>query len=431
MHQNRDCGCTHINRHSFRFNLASVAQHITYEGRDTLVVPVVMMKSGVVMNDCLVPTEELHPETWNGVPVTLHHPPDSANKPDVLAEYKLGTIFNARVDNGDLKAEAWIDVERTNARAPGLIAQLEAGQAMDVSTGYFSGDVAQAGTSKGRAYTLVSRNLNPDHLALLPGETGACSWEDGCGVRANVKGTEMADDDKDEKVSIGAISRLLQSMGFGNPKENRRGADDDYRQMVADLISDDRSPFVPADEDSLRFMSYETLSALRDQYLGEPAGNKQNHKESTTVPNDNQDGGLPKTREELNTLVANAVKDAMSGIGKQVTDAVTTAVGALKDNLLSADDKAALERATKLNADHRTQLIDKIVANSDMKKEQIEKWDTPQLELVANGLRVVEPDYSSRGIPTVNAADKDDPAVKAMVVPSSKDAIITNRKDVH
>jgi len=34
-------------------------------------------------------------------------------------------------------------------------------------------------------YHSIVRNYRPDHLALLPGAIGACSWEDGCGIRAN------------------------------------------------------------------------------------------------------------------------------------------------------------------------------------------------------------------------------------------------------
>lgn len=50
---------------------------------------------------------------------------------------------------------------------------------------------------------------------------------------------------------------------------NARGSREDPGQMVADLISDDRSPFTPDDEMSLRSMSIETLRAQRDRYLGD------------------------------------------------------------------------------------------------------------------------------------------------------------------
>jgi hypothetical protein len=47
-------------------------------------------------------------------------------------------------------------------------------------------------------------------------------------------------------------------------KTNERGEDDDRRQMVADLISHEDSPFLPDDEESLRSMTEETLKKMRD-----------------------------------------------------------------------------------------------------------------------------------------------------------------------
>jgi hypothetical protein len=53
------------------------------------------------------------------------------------------------------------------------------------------------------------------------------------------------------------------------PRTRARGSNDDRRQIVADLISDDRSPFTPDDETSLRAMTDATLLTMRDRYLGE------------------------------------------------------------------------------------------------------------------------------------------------------------------
>lgn len=50
-------------------------------------------------------------------------------------------------------------------------------------------------------------------------------------------------------------------------KSSARGDDDDPRQIIADLISDDRSPYMPEDEQALRFMSTPTLKEMRRTYL--------------------------------------------------------------------------------------------------------------------------------------------------------------------
>ena len=82
-----------------------------------------MLKQTVV-NGSLVLLEELHPETWNGVPVTINHPTDergnyvSANSPDMIAKFEIGRIFNAEIVDGKLKAEAWLDIEALNVHDP-------------------------------------------------------------------------------------------------------------------------------------------------------------------------------------------------------------------------------------------------------------------------------------------------------------------------
>jgi hypothetical protein len=54
-------------------------------------------------------------------------------------------------------------------------------------------------------------------------------------------------------------------------KGSARGDDDDSRQIIADLISDDESPFTPDDEMALRHMSAASLKEMRRKYL------KRNH----------------------------------------------------------------------------------------------------------------------------------------------------------
>jgi hypothetical protein len=62
------CTCA-IRRRTLKANLlAGEAKRTTYEGRPTLVVPVVMARSDVVMNGGIIPVEKMVPYAWNGVP---------------------------------------------------------------------------------------------------------------------------------------------------------------------------------------------------------------------------------------------------------------------------------------------------------------------------------------------------------------------------
>lgn len=169
---------------------------VQYEGREWIVVPVVMMKTGVhhgskgaVMHEI----DELGKivEAWNGIPVTVGHPQDgdrfvTANSPKQL-EQSVGRVFNTYVDGDKLKAEVWIDVTKATAVNPNVVHYIREKRTLDVSVGVFTEDLVTSGVHEGEQYEAVARNYRPDHLALLPDEVGACSWQDGCGIRVNNK----------------------------------------------------------------------------------------------------------------------------------------------------------------------------------------------------------------------------------------------------
>ena len=369
---NRDCGCGCGGQMTFRANLLSGARRETFRGKEHLVVPLVMLRQTVV-NGAFVPLAELKPQGWNGVPVTIGHPEVngalvSANAPQVIEQWQIGTIFNAKVEGDKLKAEAWIDVEAANAKRPGIIDMLEGGESMDVSTGYFATGTPERGTFNSKRYTEVHTDLKPDHLALLPDEAGACSWEDGCGVRAN-KGAGMAD----KKDAITTLKELLGITG------NERGKDDDYRQMIADLISNDSSPFIPDDEYALRELSYETLKKMRDAYVGE--------KPETNINKGGPEMADDKTPERKEPPVTNAQTPAPAGdapayvTADEVAGIVTNAI-----------DKA-------MNAQKRTDLVERIHANTEIDKAELEAMSTASLEKLAANHKP-KPDYSGRGMKT-------------------------------
>jgi hypothetical protein len=92
-------------------------------------------------------------------------------------------VANARVEDGKLKADLWINVKKANDKAKDLIPFLQNGGELQVSTGMLAGLDGVAGTWNEEDYVGGVNAIVPDHLALLPGGTGACSWDDGCGVR--------------------------------------------------------------------------------------------------------------------------------------------------------------------------------------------------------------------------------------------------------
>jgi hypothetical protein len=173
-----------------------------YDGKQHIIIPVVMMKEGVHSGSrgpLLHIQEELEKFTasWNGIPVMVGHPERngnyvSANDPEVSESERVGTIFNTYYEDG-LKSEAWLDVEKLKKRSPELLNKLREGKSIDVSIGVFSDEEDKQGQWNGEDYISVARNYRPDHLAILPDEIGACSFEDGCGIRVNKKGETKLD----------------------------------------------------------------------------------------------------------------------------------------------------------------------------------------------------------------------------------------------
>ena len=170
------------------------------DGVRYLVAPVVMVKEQV-LNGELLPADEIAKSTpgWNGRPVVVYHPKDRsgndtlANQPDVIPKYEVGKVFNAEYDEEStkLKGEVWIDISRArrkNADTKAALHMIQNSEELEVSTGYIVNDrFKEKGEFNGVEYNAIQRDILPDHLALLPDEIGACSWEDGAGVRNNSK----------------------------------------------------------------------------------------------------------------------------------------------------------------------------------------------------------------------------------------------------
>ena len=177
----------------------------TFHGQTHIVAPVVLMTEGVHHGSAgriLYTQEELSrmPLTWNGRPAPIMHPttddgqPITCNYPSVLEQQNAGWIFNVKWEqnNRRLKGETWINVQRAREicqrlNLPDVVNMIERGDPVEVSTGLHPEQSEPAGVWNGVEYDTKANGITADHLALLPGGRGACSWEDGCGIRNNEK----------------------------------------------------------------------------------------------------------------------------------------------------------------------------------------------------------------------------------------------------
>lgn len=151
------------------------------DGKSYLIVPVTMIVPGVLNGSQgpLLYTQETvakSVEDWDGVDLTLDHP--TSTVPRVV----VGSLRNPEMRNGKLVGEAWIDVEADAEHKAGIMAALATGRLIEVSTGFKGTLRNEVGYFRGRRYTEVVETVNPDHLAILLKDVGACSINDGCGL---------------------------------------------------------------------------------------------------------------------------------------------------------------------------------------------------------------------------------------------------------
>jgi hypothetical protein len=153
----------------------------------------------------------------------------SANSPEVLEKYQIGTIFGTKFDGNQLRMFAYVDrqlVANVGEKAEKAVAQIEESGTIEISVGCFLDAEESEGVYEGKPYKRVWRNIVPDHLAFLEeGSIGACSNQAGCGAgisRAAIhvvtkegftlEGETMADIKEDDKIVPRSLRERLKDM---------------------------------------------------------------------------------------------------------------------------------------------------------------------------------------------------------------------------
>jgi len=158
------------------------------DGSMHLAWPSVIVRAGVLGNSLLPNTElEKSVEAWEGVPITIRHPREDdtyvsvANVPDSV----VGFFRNPVLVEDKIKGDILLNVAALAGRGEdgvGVMNRLLKGLPTDVSTSYFYDKQTAVGELNGQQYNYATLNIEPDHVAILPNETGNCSWSDGCGI---------------------------------------------------------------------------------------------------------------------------------------------------------------------------------------------------------------------------------------------------------
>ena len=220
--------------YNFHLNTDVEIRYDQIDGTDYAILPVIMFMQGVhagsqgpILYTDTQLSENYH--AWNDTPICINHPQVdgvfvSLNNPELHNTEVVGRIFNTSYENSKLKAEAWLNV----SKASEIIDMYKRGDELQVSPGLFSNDIIASGEFNGENYHAVATSIKPDHLAILPNDQGACSWNDGCGIRAN-KGEQM--DKKEERQNLILFADLVKP----DFKVNEIAYDDALRIMRQEM----------------------------------------------------------------------------------------------------------------------------------------------------------------------------------------------------
>lgn len=337
-------------------------------GRDHSVFPAVLVRQQVLNNNLgrtFLPAEEIEAsvDAWNGIPVVIRHPrkggsPISAREPDVLNERGVGHLFRARYEDGALKADVFVDLERGRqvADASSVINAVESGNVGELSTGFGTNVEAESGEFEGSPYDVTLRGVAPDHLALLVDETGACSVRDGCGLGVNHAGPCQTDE---QSVGERVVAFLQERFGLFPDADKRPedtgdndGEDMKREDMIAQLA--EAGP-----------LEAEALDALNDCQLKALL-------EAGTEPEP-----TPATNDE--------------------PDAKDETIAALEERLAKLEDAADTVMAD--NQRERDELIKKLAANERCAFEEAELHPMPTAHLRKLAKSCQVPLYVGRGGP--------------------------------
>jgi len=298
-------------------NMASIRKE-RRNGRDKIVVPSATLPDGIVMNGISYPAEEIEKGfmSLNNTYAPLGHPTVngmfvSASDPEGINIGWIGAHNeNVRRENGRVLLDKVIDVARANESVGGrsVLEAIEKGTPIHTSTGLF----CDLEASTDDAYGFIARNMDFDHDAILLGEDGAATPDQGVGMMVNAKG---------EQTEIEIINSVFEDF------EREMDWAADMALRAAERL--ERVPVM----DRIK-------SAILDAVRGagrEPSAN--------TGEADMTD----KAQFDALSAKVDALTESQNGIGETIANAVTAAMKPLTDNLAemqanqTAKDKAELD----------------------------------------------------------------------------------------
>lgn len=182
-----------------RVNAASIKKEVI-NGEEHYRIPSATLPDNCVMNQGLYPSDEIEAsyKGLEGTPAPLGHPKVGnqfvpARTAQAINKHWVGAWNeNVRREGGRVLLDKVVNIRVANQTEKGreLITAIEQQAPIHTSTGLELQVQVGNGESKGKPYTWIARNMQFDHDAILLGEPGAATPEEGVGMFVNAEGDE-------------------------------------------------------------------------------------------------------------------------------------------------------------------------------------------------------------------------------------------------
>lgn len=401
---------------NFKLILNGRLKKVTKGGRSYYVANMTLIVPGVLdgsQGPLFYPDEEVgkNPQAWNGMPIVVYHPvingqPVSGRSPEVQA---IGTVYKA-VFNGRLQAEAWFDIESTRLVDPRVLAALEKGDPIELSTGLFTTNEAKDGTHLGKPYKFVARDYVPDHLAVLPDQVGACSVKDGCGILVNTATNQL----------------FYREINTPEPVKRDRTVKDKYIKWLTTNCScwkNGKEDLEKMSEERLKTLKINAEKAMRAEVVANAA--KQGFTEGNvtgkwdeeagkfvvntmgkkTKPVETDDDPEPKPKPAAKVKTT---KEWMDEAPPEVKSAVSNAMSVVKQKKKELVEKLVANRKAKGITDEEAQAYGVKMWAKDLEDLQERVDDLPTNNTAPGDVDGI-PNFLGNGTPTRNSGKTNEP----------------------
>lgn len=339
------------------------------------VVPVV---DDIVMNSILYPGDEIKKSFHglDGKPAPYNHPMIdgkyvSASMTRAANQFSVGAwIENSSHDGSKALVDMKVNkvVAERSDKGKELLSRIEAlrvnedgAEPIQVSTGLLLNRESAKGESKGKKYSAIARNMEWDHLAILPpGVPGAGTPSDGVGIFStngedierivvNLEDSTMADESANKiKWWQRAINRLTgNQLSFNDITEQ-------LRNLIKSEVSDDSWPYIVAVYDNYFGVEIDGQVYMQSYIVREDmvelVGERVKAVYKTELePVKTTQGEISMTNEELQAVLADALKpvqESLTAVNQKLAD-VEAQNKTLRDQLQAnaAQEETAMRAA--------------------------------------------------------------------------------------